>query len=193
MTERKPGPYQNLRAEGTYRVEADIPTIPFNKSANAASADMTGMRRPAGRPCTPGIFFLPGMLYAKVLGSPHAHAKIIRLDTSQAEAYPGVRAVLRYDDPEIKGRELTGSIAGPKRMSPDTAGWAMKPVKTILGDEAFFEGQMVGVAVCADTEQTAAEALQRVKIRMGATAFRPGSGRGPEAGRSGSDPGGRQQ
>src|SRR4029077_10374457 len=35
----------------------------------------------------------PGMLYAKQLYSPHAHARITRLDVSKAEALPGVKAV----------------------------------------------------------------------------------------------------
>src|SRR5205814_5404169 len=37
---------------------------------------------------------LPGMLYAAVLRSPHAHARITRVDTGPAAALPGVRAVL---------------------------------------------------------------------------------------------------
>jgi len=37
---------------------------------------------------------LPGMLYGKILYSPSAHARITRIDTSQAERVPGVRAVL---------------------------------------------------------------------------------------------------
>lgn len=37
---------------------------------------------------------LPGMLYAQVKKSPHARAKILKIDTSAAEALPGVRAVL---------------------------------------------------------------------------------------------------
>ena len=36
---------------------------------------------------------LPGMLYAAFLRSPHAHARIIRIDTSKAEVLPGVKAV----------------------------------------------------------------------------------------------------
>ncbi len=44
---------------------------------------------------------LPGMLYAKFLTSPYPHARIARMDTGKAEALPGVRAVLRYDDPDL--------------------------------------------------------------------------------------------
>src|SRR2546421_10943498 len=37
---------------------------------------------------------LPGMLHAAVLRSPHAHARIVSIDTSAAEAHPKVRAVI---------------------------------------------------------------------------------------------------
>ena len=41
---------------------------------------------------------LPGMLYGKVLRSPHAHAHIKAIDTSRAEAFPGVHAVVTAAD-----------------------------------------------------------------------------------------------
>lgn len=41
---------------------------------------------------------LPGMLVAKVLRSPYAHARILRIDTSKAEALPGVEAVITHQD-----------------------------------------------------------------------------------------------
>ncbi|MDP2931543.1 MAG: xanthine dehydrogenase family protein molybdopterin-binding subunit [Chloroflexota bacterium] len=41
---------------------------------------------------------VPGMLYAKVLRSPYPHARIISIDTSKAEALPGVRAVVTGKD-----------------------------------------------------------------------------------------------
>lgn len=46
---------------------------------------------------------VPGMLYGKILYSPHPHAKILKIDTSEAERLPGVRAVLTgYNTPPIK-------------------------------------------------------------------------------------------
>ena len=41
---------------------------------------------------------LPGMLHAKILRSPHPHARILDIDTSKAEALPGVKAVLTAAD-----------------------------------------------------------------------------------------------
>ena len=46
---------------------------------------------------------VPGMLYGKILYSPHPHAKILNIDTSKAEKLPGVKAVLTgYNIPPIK-------------------------------------------------------------------------------------------
>src|SRR5262249_39590867 len=42
----------------------------------------------------------PGMLHAKILRSPHPHARIKRIDTRRAEALPGVRAVLSRNNCE---------------------------------------------------------------------------------------------
>src|ERR1700730_7557350 len=41
---------------------------------------------------------ITGMLYGRVLRSPYAHARIIRIDTSRAEALPGVKAVATSAD-----------------------------------------------------------------------------------------------
>lgn len=49
-----------------------------------------------------GDMVLPGMLHAKVKRSPHARARIVRIDTSKAEALPGVHAVLTGDDLAVR-------------------------------------------------------------------------------------------
>ena len=43
-------------------------------------------------------YLFPGMLALKVLRSPHAHARILSIDTSKAAAHPGVKAVMTADD-----------------------------------------------------------------------------------------------
>ena len=48
---------------------------------------------------------LPGMLYGAMLRSPHAHARILSIDTTRAEAYPGVRAVVTANDlPDVESK-----------------------------------------------------------------------------------------
>src|SRR5215472_15635504 len=53
-----------------------------------------------------------GLLHAKLLRSPHAHARIIKIDTSKAKALPGVRAVLTAADmPQLKKKAPTRAHA----------------------------------------------------------------------------------
>jgi putative selenate reductase molybdopterin-binding subunit len=56
-----------------------------------------------GRPVFTDDFRREGMLYGGLLTSPHAHARILRIDASRARELPGVHAVLTYEDiPRIK-------------------------------------------------------------------------------------------
>jgi len=48
---------------------------------------------------------LPGMLHMRFIDSPYPHARILKMDTSKAEKLPGVRHVLRYDDPGLPETE----------------------------------------------------------------------------------------
>ena len=100
---------------------------------------------------------LPGMLYLRFLTSPYPHAEIKSLDTSRAEAIPGVRAVLRYDDPELPREADLGGHA-PSSLP-------------VLPRVAHFEGEEVGVAVAADSEAIAEEALRHIDVEWESRPF----------------------
>ncbi|HVN70987.1 MAG TPA: molybdopterin cofactor-binding domain-containing protein [Desulfomonilia bacterium] len=95
---------------------------------------------------------LPGMLYMRFQDSPYPHAKITRMDTSRAERLPGVRYVLRYDNPELPERASMGKLPGLMGDLPPLPG------------TAHFEGEPVGVAVAAETEAIAEEALGLIQV-----------------------------
>src|SRR5689334_6499519 len=57
-----------------------------------------GVDKVTGRAIYGADFQMTGMLYGHVLRSPHAHARIRRIDTSKAEALPGVKAVVTAED-----------------------------------------------------------------------------------------------
>src|SRR5688572_11948972 len=57
-----------------------------------------GVDKVTGRAIYGADIRLNGLLHGKVLRSPHAHARIKRIDTSKAEAHPGVRAVVTAAD-----------------------------------------------------------------------------------------------
>ena len=59
---------------------------------------------------------LPGMLHGKILRSPLAHARILRIDTSRAEKLPGVKGVVTGQD--IPDRVVRHRPQGPGRACP---------------------------------------------------------------------------
>ncbi len=91
---------------------------------------------------------LPGMLHGKLLRSPHAHARIVNIDTSDAERLKGVRAV-------ITGRDFPGILYGNFPHTRDYLPLAIDRVRYI-GEEV--------AAVAADDEDTAWEALDLIKV-----------------------------
>jgi len=91
---------------------------------------------------------LPRMLVAKVKRSPHAHARILRVDTSGAERLPGVRAVVTSGD-------STGEKWGVFRYTQDQA--------FLPSDKVRFIGEEVA-AVAAVDEDTAAAALDLITV-----------------------------
>ncbi|MEL0110584.1 MAG: hypothetical protein VW835_02525, partial [Rickettsiales bacterium] len=71
-----------------------------------------GVDKVTGRAAYGADFSLPGMLYGAVLRCPHAHARILKIDTSKAEALKGVKAVITAADwPEIPASEATKGTA----------------------------------------------------------------------------------
>jgi aerobic carbon-monoxide dehydrogenase large subunit len=93
---------------------------------------------------------LPGMLHGAILRSPHAHARIISIDTSAAEAHPKVRAV-------ITGKVLeTLSLAWMPTMSYDTQA-------VLATDKVRFQGQEVAFVV-ADDRYAAKDALELIEV-----------------------------
>jgi carbon-monoxide dehydrogenase large subunit len=97
---------------------------------------------------------LPGMLYGAVLRSPLAHARIISIDTSAAEAHPKVRAV-------ITGQTLEGlKLAWMPTLSND--------VQAVLAtDKVRFQGQEVAFVVAED-RYAARDALELINVEYDA-------------------------
>ena len=109
-----------------------------------------GYERVSGHAAYTRDIQLPGMLYAKILTSPYAHARIASIDTSQAEALLGVRDILKYDDPDAITQNLTGTDAHYN-------------ILTLPGISDFYQHPM-GVAVVADSEELCDQALRLIRI-----------------------------
>jgi xanthine dehydrogenase molybdenum-binding subunit len=108
----------------------------------------------------------PDLLYAKVLRSPHPHARIKRLDTSKAGRLPGVEGILTYQDPEVASLKPTsaGWTDGVDTVSYDRMMWGRFRDRRVLGDYAVWVGDEVGAVVAAETEEIAEEALRLLDV-----------------------------
>ena len=107
-----------------------------------AQAKVTGQAK------YPGDFYMEGMLHAKVVWSEHPHARVLRIDTSKAEAYPGVVAVLTYKDVPV-------NEYGINIMD--------QPVLVAEGDKVRWVGDRIAIVV-AESERIAEAARKLVEV-----------------------------
>lgn len=108
----------------------------------------------------------PDLLYAKVLRSPYAHAKIKSMDISKATSLPGVKAVMTYQDPEFASLRATnaGWTDGVDTVTWDRMMWRHFRDRRVLGDHACWVTDEVGAVVAAETEEIAEEALKLIHV-----------------------------
>ena len=132
--------------------------------------DLTGANgqrehfRVVGKPNIPGLtsyamatgiakfgadYVAPDMLFAKMLRSPYAHARVLNIDTTAAMAIPGVVDVVLWNDPIFENIKL-GPFSGKRPH--------------YLMQEAHQEGAEVGAVVIAETETLCEEALLALDI-----------------------------
>jgi xanthine dehydrogenase YagR molybdenum-binding subunit len=90
----------------------------------------------------------PGMLYGRVLRSPHAHARVIKIDTGAARGMAGVKAIVTItDEPEKKTTTDAGTTT-PSETRDKIVNFAGEPV----------------AAVAADTPEIAEDAIRAIKV-----------------------------
>ncbi|MBL8860336.1 MAG: molybdopterin-dependent oxidoreductase [Planctomycetes bacterium] len=106
-----------------------------------------GLAKATGAAVYADDIVLPGMLHAKTLRSPHAHALIKKIDATRALALPGVHAVITGQDMPIK--------YGVIPWTPDENALALEKVR-FIGDEV--------AAVAAIDEDTANAALKLIEV-----------------------------
>ncbi len=94
-------------------------------------------------------YTFPGMLFARTLRSAHPHARILSIDTAQAKALPGVRAVLTAAD--VPGENLHGLVH---------LDW---PVLCAVGEKVRYMGDAVAI-VAAETQTIADEAITLIDV-----------------------------
>jgi CO/xanthine dehydrogenase Mo-binding subunit len=114
-----------------------------------------GVDKVTGRANYGADFSLPGMLFGVVLRSPHAHARIVSIETTAAEAIPGVKAVITGRDiPPNAAKLMLGEGAIDLRDVGDNL---------LAHDKAFYHGHAVA-AVAATSLEIAQEAATLIRV-----------------------------
>jgi CO/xanthine dehydrogenase Mo-binding subunit len=149
---------QAVLEPATLRLPAVIPPVPFpietlvpdsrqqTPAVGQRATRSDGRLHGLGQTKYIDDIVLPGMLYARIKRAGVASARIVRVDTSAAEAMPGVMAVLT-------GREIPVNSFGPSFQD-----------QPVLADERVFHAGDGVAAVAAVTEQIAIEALEKIKV-----------------------------
>ena len=99
---------------------------------------------------------LPGMLAGRVLRSPHAHARIVSIDTSKAEALDGVLAVITNADFPRASDEVIDTGEGTAQLN-----WVLDNV--IASDKVLYKGHAVA-AVAATDHHIAEDAIELIEV-----------------------------
>ncbi|MBO9411376.1 MULTISPECIES: xanthine dehydrogenase family protein molybdopterin-binding subunit [unclassified Ruegeria] len=111
-----------------------------------------GLDKVTGRAKFGADMSAPGMLHGAILRSPHAHARIVKIDTSKAEALKDVKAVVtRADFADVP-------------FKPGLAGEFWNVLENVMaGEKALYDGHAVA-AVAATSALAARDALKLIEV-----------------------------
>jgi putative selenate reductase molybdopterin-binding subunit len=129
------------------------PEAPELKVVGKSEIKVDAVKLAKGNPAFVDDFEMRGMLYAKLLTSPHAHARIVDIDDREARALPGVQAVLHYKNtPRV--RYASGGQTYPNPKPYD---------QVSFDNKVRYVGDRVA-AVAAESLEIAEEAIKRLKV-----------------------------
>src|SRR5690606_26441195 len=114
-----------------------------------------GADKVTGRAAYAADATMPGMIWGKILRSPHPHVRIRSIDTSKAEALPGVKAVMTSAD------FVEFPVDTPVPIGIQDMRWMSRNI--MARDKVLFAGHPVA-AVAATTEKIAEQALELIEV-----------------------------
>ncbi|MGW4675123.1 molybdopterin-dependent oxidoreductase [Streptomyces sp. NPDC004324] len=147
------------RCTGYRAIEDAVRGVCHTEAPSAGEAVGRNLPAPAGPQVVTGTarytfdIDVPGLLHMKLLRSPHAHARVVAVDTAEALRVPGVHAVLTHRDAPAR-HFSTARHEHPEEDPDDTR---------VLDDVVRHVGQRVA-AVVADTEAAAEEGCRRIEV-----------------------------
>ncbi|GAB4308246.1 MAG: molybdopterin-dependent oxidoreductase [Phototrophicales bacterium] len=129
------------------------PEIQEMKTIGKPEPKVDAVKLAAGKPVYADDIEMRGMLHAAMLTSPHAHARIVKIDASKARALPGVHAVLTHEDiPRVY--YASGGQSYPNPLPYD---------QVSLDNKVRHVGDRVAV-VAAETPEIARQALKLIDV-----------------------------
>jgi putative selenate reductase molybdopterin-binding subunit len=160
--------YQRATRATGLRASADAPAPAPGASSNIrvlqtvgrATPRIDAVERSSGKATYTADVKLPGMLYGRVLRSPHPHARIKSIDASRARALPGVKAIITHENCEVVWG--AGSIAGGQQYNDDVKK-ITKQRRYAFNNPVRFVGEPVA-AIAAVDRHTAEDALELVSV-----------------------------
>jgi len=112
-----------------------------------------GLDKVTGRAKFGADMSAPGMLHGAILRSPHAHARIIKIDTSEAEALAGVKAIVTRAD-------FSRNID----FAPGSKGATWSVLENVMANEkVLYDGHALA-AVAATSQLIARDAIKLIKV-----------------------------
>lgn len=129
------------------------PEVPETAVVGKGEKKVDAVKLAKGNPAFVDDIELRGMLYAKVLYSPHAHARIVSIDDSKARALPGIRAVLHHEN-TARVRYASGGQSYPNPEPHD---------QVSFDNKVRYVGDRVA-AVAADSLEIATEAVRLIEV-----------------------------
>ena len=127
--------------------------VPETRIVGKSEPKVDAIKLAKGNPAFTDDVDLTGTLIAKVLYSPHAHARIVSIDDSEARALPGVHAVLHHGN-VARVRYASGGQSYPNPLPYD---------QVSFDDKVRFVGDRVA-AVAADSEEIALAAIDLIDV-----------------------------
>ena len=147
-----------MKERTDYHIDGVPPETPENESDGSSwsttrivgsrTARVDAYERVSGAAVYPHDVGLPDMLHGAILRCPHAHARVLKLDTSLAEKMPGVRAVLTGQSP---GADMPWYQRGGQFFGK------------LFDTTCRHEGEEVAV-VAAETPMQAADAMREIRV-----------------------------
>lgn len=115
-----------------------------------------GVDKVTGRAQFGADFHLPAMLTGRIKRSPHAHARIVSIDTSAAEKLPGVKAI-------VTSADFDAGAAGEVEAGESHAAMKEVAANCLARGKVLYQGHAVA-AVAATQPEIAAEALDLIEV-----------------------------